>query len=135
MTERPVILLAERDVIVRMPVAAYLRECGYQVIEVVDSDEALAVLQETALSVDVSFIDVALAGTLDGFGLAQWVRQHRAEVQIVMAGSPVKAANEAGKLCEEGPALIKPYDHQLLERHIRQLLAARGRANTSPQKP
>jgi CheY-like chemotaxis protein len=134
MTDRLVILLAERDVVVRMPLSAYLRECGYQVIEVVDSDEALTVFQETALSVDVSFIDVALAGTLDGFGLAQWVRQHRPDVQIVMAGSPAKAANEAGKLCAEGPALSKPYDHQLLERHIRQLLATRERANTSPQK-
>jgi len=55
-------------------------------------------------------------------------------VQIVMAGTPRKAANEAGKLCEEGPALTKPYDDQLLESHIRQLLVARERARASRQK-
>ena len=133
-TDRPVILLAERDVVVRMPLSAYLRECGYRVIEVVDSDEALAVLQQAELTIDVLFTDVALEGTHDGFGLAQWVRQHRVDVQIVMAGTPRKAANEAGKLCEEGPTLTKPYDHQLLESHIRQLLAARERAKAPAQK-
>jgi CheY-like chemotaxis protein len=133
-TDRPVILLAERDVVVRMSLAGYLRECGYRVIEVVDSDEALVVLQQTELRLDVLFTDVALEGSHDGFGLAQWVRQHRADVQIVLAGSPKKAATEAGNLCENGPALSKPYDHQLLESHIRQLLAVRERTKASPQK-
>lgn len=130
---QPVILLAERDILVRMPISAYLRECGFRVLEAVDSEEALALFQQADIKIDVLFTDVALTGSLDGFGLAQWVRQNRADVQIVMAGTPKRAASEAGKLCEDGPAVAKPYDHQFIEKHIRQLLAARERTKVSPQ--
>ena len=124
----PVVLLSEGDVLVRMPLAAYLRECGFRVIEVSDSDEAMTVLQRSDVNVDVMFADAELSGSLDGFGLAQWVRQNCPTVQIALAGTPDKAAAKAGDLCEDGPHLTKPYDPQILEKRIRQLLAARERA-------
>ena len=121
----PTILVVDGEVLIRAEIAAYLRDCAYRVIEVGDSDEALAVLRQPDLSIDTMLTDAELSGSLDGFGLAQWVRQNRPEVQIVIAATPNRAASAAGKLCEEGPLLTKPYDPQVLENRIRQLLAAR----------
>ena len=125
----PTVLLVEEDVLIRMPIADYLRDCGYRVVEAASGTEALMVLRQPNLTVDALFTDAQLSGTVDGFGLAQWVRQNRPGAQIVMAGSPRRAAKEAGKLCEEGPMLAKPYEPQVVEGRIRQLLAARRRWN------
>ena len=125
----PTVLLVEEDVLVRMPIAEYLRDCGYRVVEAASGTEALMVLRQPNVTVDALFTDAQLAGTLDGFGLVQWVRKNRPGAQIVIAGSPRRAAKEAGKLCEEGPMLAKPYEPQVVEGRIRQLLAARRRWN------
>jgi hypothetical protein len=68
-----------------------------------------------------------MPGGVDGFALAQWVRQCRPEVEVVMAGSPVRAADAAGDLCEQGPHSGKPYEPQVVLDRIRRLLAGRKR--------
>ncbi|MBY0558476.1 MAG: response regulator [Hyphomicrobium sp.] len=105
-----------------MPIATYLRDCGYRVIEAASSDEALLVLQHHS-SVDVLFSDVDVPGAIDAFGLSQWARKNRPEIKVVLAGSPKTAAKAAGKLCEEGPHLAKPYEPDAVEDYIRRLLA------------
>jgi CheY-like chemotaxis protein len=46
------VLVLDDDVLVRMPVVQLLRECGYRVVEAASTDEAIAVLQKTAVPVD-----------------------------------------------------------------------------------
>ena len=92
-----------------------------------DGDRAIVVLQQQDIAVDVVFTDVQMPGTMDGFGLARWVRKNRPELKVIMAGSPKGAAENAGDLCDDGPLLAKPYEPQALEDHIRQLLASRAR--------
>lgn len=53
----PTVLLVEEDVLIRMPLAAYLRDCGYKVVEAVSSTEALMVLQQPDVTVDALFAD------------------------------------------------------------------------------
>lgn len=108
--------------LIRMPIAAYLRDCGYRVIEAASSDEALLVLQRHA-AIDVLFSEAEVAGALDAFALSQWTRKNRPGTKVVMAGSPKAAAKAAGKLCEEGPHLAKPYEPEAVEDYIRRLLA------------
>ena len=121
-SQQNVVLVVESDIRVRMAVAAYLRECGYVVLEASNTDEALGVLQSDH-RVDVAFIDAQATGKLDGFGLARWIRTN-ASAKIVLTSGVHRTAEDAGDLCEDGPTLVKPYDHQNLERHIRRLLAA-----------
>ena len=121
------VLLIDDDILVRTPLAAYLRDCGYTVYEAIDSDEALVVLKAQELGVDVVFSKVEAGGSLDGFALKQWLQQALPNVHVVLFGSPTRAATAAGELCEQGPMLAKPYAPQLVEARIRQLLAARGR--------
>ena len=53
-----IVLVVEDDVLIRMPIAQYLRDCGYRVIEAANGDEALAVLLHEETNVDVVFSDI-----------------------------------------------------------------------------
>jgi CheY-like chemotaxis protein len=39
-----IVLVVKDDVLIRIPIAQYLRDCGYRVIEAACADEAMAVL-------------------------------------------------------------------------------------------
>jgi CheY-like chemotaxis protein len=82
----PSVLVVEGDVMIRLVVAAYLRECGFKVVEASSADEALTVLKtDRKIAIDVAFVDMDIAGSLDGFGLSQWIRRERAEIKIILA--------------------------------------------------
>jgi len=51
---------------VRMPIAQYLRDCGYKVIEAVDADEAMVVLLYRETVLDVVFSNLEMPGSVDG---------------------------------------------------------------------
>jgi CheY-like chemotaxis protein len=120
------ILVIEDDILIRMVIAQYLRECGYRVVEAANADEAILVLSQPDLRIDIAFTDVEMPGSMDGFGLAQWIRQRRKGVEVILAGSVSRAAEAAGDLCESGPMLAKPYEPQHIIDHIRRLLADRA---------
>jgi CheY-like chemotaxis protein len=120
----PTVLIVEDEVLIRMAIADYLRDCGYRVVEAGNGNEAVAVLTADP-AVDVVFSDVNLPGILNGFSLAQWVRRERPAVRIILTSGIAKSAREAHDLCEEGPLMEKPYEHREVERRIRMLLASR----------
>jgi DNA-binding NtrC family response regulator len=124
------ILVVEDDVLVRMPIAQYLRDCGYKVVEASDADEAMHVLQHQETVVHVVFSDIEMPGAVDGFGLAKWVREHRPGLDVLLAGTVPRAVEGAKELCEQG-SVPKPYEAQTVHNHIRRLLAARKVAGKS----
>lgn len=121
MSAKPVLLLFNRNVLFRTALADYLRQCGFTVIEIGTLDEANALLGSEH-HIDLAFLEIG-DGSAEGFGLAQMIRKARPHVKIMIASGVANAAAEAGDLCEHGPMLAKPYDHSILERHIRRLLA------------
>jgi CheY-like chemotaxis protein len=120
------ILVLDDDVLVRMPICQYLRDCGYRVLEAASADEATTILQKQEIQVDVVLTDIEMSGAMNGFAFAKWARSMRPELDIVLAGTPERAAYAAGELCEHGPILTKPYDHKIALDHIKRLLAARA---------
>jgi CheY-like chemotaxis protein len=118
------VLVVEDDVLVRMPIAQYLRDCGYRVIEAVNADEAMTVLSHEATRVDIVFSDIKMPGTVDGFGLANWIRQHRPGIDVLLTGTVARTVGTAQHLCAQAP-VAKPYDAKSVHDHIRRLLAAR----------
>lgn len=122
----PCILIVESDIRIRQPLAEYLRECGYKVIETSNAREARTLLNSERVAVDVVLAD-ATAGGESGFALATWVRANHPRIKIILAGSITKAAEKAGDLCHDGPALSKPYDYRLVLERIRRLMGARKR--------
>ena len=120
------VLLVDSDILVRMPIAAYLRDCGYHVIEVGSLDAAIAILSKSHVAVDIVLSAVQIAGSVDGFGLAQWVRANHPGVQIILTGNADKAAHAAGDLCHGGPHLAQPYTPEQVVEWIKRLRRSAG---------
>jgi DNA-binding response OmpR family regulator len=119
------VLVVDEEAILRAAIADYLRDCGYRVLETANSDEAIAVLQDVDLRVDVVLSAVETGGRLDGFGLSRWVREHHPQVDFILAGTPARAVASAADLCEAGPDLARPYDPQIVHDRVKRLLAGR----------
>lgn len=123
--EPQTILVVEDEVLVRMVIADYLRDCGYRVIEAGNVQDALTVLQSSE-PVHIVFSDVQMPGEMDGFGLARWVRQNQPRVKVLLTSGNAKAAQTATDLCEDGPLEAKPYQPQTVLDRIKRLLAENG---------
>lgn len=127
------ILIAEDEVLIRLALAEYLRECGYRVLEASNADEAIAVLQAEQ-AVELVFSDVQMPGSTDGFGLARWVRANRPTIKVILTSGVARSCAVAGELCEDGPIEAKPYHpSRLLERIRRTLARARDGKSEPPE--
>lgn len=124
------ILFVDADIVVRSPLASYLRDCGFKVLETGDTNEAKQVLSEHVQSVSIILCDAATVGTEAGFAFSQWVRTSHPDVPVLLAGNVENAVAIAGDLCEEGPSLSKPYDPSVVVDAIRQAIASRSRNST-----
>ena len=122
-TSSQTVLVVEDEVLIRLAIADYLRECGYKVLEAAHAAEAVAVLEAPNVSVDIVFSDVEMPGEMDGFGLARWIRAHQPHVRVILTSSVERSADIAATLCEAGPLLAKPYEPQGVVDRIRQLIA------------
>ena len=76
------------------------------------------------LNIEIVLADMTTAGS--GFQLQAWIRSQVTDIEIILAGSIDKAVDQAGSLCNEGPALVKPYEHHLVLDRIRQSLSRRA---------
>ena len=130
----PTILLVESDVLIRSPLAEYLRHCGYRVLEAVNAREAKAFLIAGPMKVYLVFANAVLAGDENGFTLSTWLRRRWPEIRVLLTGSVANAAQRAGEVCEDGPMLERPYGHDVVLRRIQQgLLQNRRRQRDEPQ--
>lgn len=123
-----VVLIVADEVLVRMVIADYLRQCGYRVVEASNAEEAVLVLERASAKIDVVFTTMEMPASRDGFALSHWVREHRPSVEIILAGSLTRAASSAGELCQRGPHGKKPYETSSIVAQVTQLLAASKRS-------
>lgn len=65
------ILVVDDEILIRHVIADYLRGGGYEVIEASDADEAVGLLRQAEIEIDVVFSDVQMPGSMDGFSLAK----------------------------------------------------------------
>lgn len=100
-------MVVEPDVLIRMTVAGYLRDCGYRVVEAITGEEALSILG-AGVKVDTILSAVKLQGAVDGFALAQRIREHFAGVEVILTTGIAMTAKKAGELGDQGPGK-RPY--------------------------
>lgn len=122
---KQVILVVEDEILIRMVVAEYLRDCGYRVIEAASADEAMVILQHLEIDVEVILSDVEMPGFMDGFQLSQWLSANRPGIDVILTGSVSRASEAAAELCDSGP-IPKPYEPKLAADRIKQLMALRA---------
>ncbi len=121
-----VVMVVDDEVLVRSELAAYLRDCGYKVVEAASTDEAMVIVREEGFRLDSILCDINVGGSMNGFQFARWVREQRG-LDVLLAGDLDKATSAAAELCDEGPHLGRPYDPSTVADRIRQQLAARDR--------
>jgi len=120
--ETPTVLVVDDEVLVRIVIAEYLRDCGYRVLEAGSADDAIAVLG-SKLKVDIVFADLELPGPSSGLELARWVRRRHPDVRVIVTSGVSSSAELAGELCEAGPPIAKPYESDAVVQRIRSLTA------------
>jgi DNA-binding NtrC family response regulator len=125
---KPVVLLVEDEVLIRMATSEYLQECGFTVLGASTAAEAIEILQGHDGQIDVVFSDVRMPGAMDGFALAKWVHEHRPGMAVLLTSGDARMADTATGLCKKLELVPKPYDFQLAVARIRQLL---GTAKTN----
>lgn len=122
------IAIVEPDVLARLVLGDYLRECGYRVIECANADDVLIILA-AGRRLDIVMSAIDLGGEFDGFRLARQIREAHPTVEVLLTADPAKAADKAGELCDEGP-LEKPYHPRDVIRRLNRLRERRRRAQS-----
>jgi len=122
-SHKPVILLVEDDVLVRFTTADILREAGFDVLEAVDSSEALALLT-TGHPLDLVITDIRMPGHMDGLQLASVIKSTRPNLPIALLSSHLDTSEHRAD-----EFVAKPYDPDELVEVAQRLIGAEWRKN------
>jgi DNA-binding NtrC family response regulator len=126
------VLMVEDEILIRVPVAEYLRKSGYTVIEAADAAEAIAVFV-SGEPVDVVVSDVDLPGTMDGLSLARWIKQRHSAPPVLLTSGRGLAVTAVERLAFFFVA--KPYRLEELGGRLKLMLASRDSAATDRPDP
>ena len=102
----PMIVLVEDEPSEREPIARHLRENGFSVEVVDDSDAALALLNKRS-DIGGLVTDAHVPGGIDGFELAALARERWPDLAVVMMSGHSDASS--GPVPEGGDFVSKPY--------------------------
>ena len=117
---RPVVLLVEDELVVRMATADALEEAGFEVIETTNAQAAHEILQRRA-DIRVLFTDVKMPGPMDGLELALLVRRQWPHISVVITSGHLEP--ESAALPEKAVFIAKPYGEQAPAKVIQALLS------------
>lgn len=120
------LLLVEADVLVRHALGEFMRACDITVIEAVDADDAKAILV-AGPTIDLLLSDAHLAGEGSGFVLAQWVRRHRGDVEVMLTATLEHKAQAAAEIVARFPHCNPSSDANKLAAKLQGMLAERKR--------
>ena len=121
--ERPVILVAEDEVLVRILISDVLQDEGYKVLEAADAREAMRVL-EARPDVHVVVTEIEMPPAPSGIELAQQVRERWPYMQVLVTSGRVFPTE-----LPEGTVFVpKPWTGESLARCVRDAVerASRG---------
>ena len=116
---KPVVLVVEDEVLVRILQVDILREAGFRVAEAQNADEAFEMLRRRS-EICTILTDVDMPGSLDGFEFARLVKQGWPEVGVLVVSG--KTAPEKGDLPENASFLHKPVRPETLVSRVRELM-------------
>jgi CheY-like chemotaxis protein len=115
---RPVVLIVEDELLLRIDAAEMIEAAGFEVIEAANADEAIEVL-EARRDITVVFTDIQMPGSMDGLKLARAVRGRWPPIKIIATSGRLHVGDT--DLPEGGRFLPKPYSHAQVARVLREL--------------
>jgi CheY-like chemotaxis protein len=116
--ERPVVLIVEDELLIRMNALEMIEGAGFEVVEAGNADEAIAIL-EARPEIHVVFTDIQMPGSMDGLKLAAFVRNRWPPIKIIATSGHFTAGD--GDLPEGGVFLPKPYTLAKITAVLREL--------------
>jgi CheY-like chemotaxis protein len=126
----PTILIVDDEVLLRLVLSDFLKECGFEIVEAGSAAEAVEIIEQGVVKIDLVFSDIRMPGEMDGLGLAKWVRENRSDLPVFLASGDIGKTNIARELCAEEPFFTKPYDLDAVVSKMRDALASRSGAGT-----
>ena len=115
------VLVVEDVAPVRLLMADIVRSFGYSVLEASDGEEAIRVIERSAVHIVLSDVHMPNA-PIDGLQLAHWIHGQRPGIKVILTSGAVSAVDPAYADFHEGPLLQKPVRPQELERRLRSAL-------------
>jgi CheY-like chemotaxis protein len=122
----PTVLIVEDEVLSRLAMGEYLRECGFNVIEAANGAEAQQLVL-AGLKVDLVFSDITMPGGVDGIDLALWLMVNCESTKVILTSGLPDSLAKAASACNQVLAFVpKPYVHADVAKRIRELLQPTG---------
>jgi two-component system, response regulator PdtaR len=104
--QRPVVLIVEDQILLRMNAIDMIEEAGFEVVEAGNADEAILIL-ESRTDIRVVFTDIQMPGSMDGLKLAAAVRGRWPPIKIIATSGHYVIRD--GDLPADVVFLPKPY--------------------------
>ncbi|HON06470.1 MAG TPA: PAS domain S-box protein [Verrucomicrobiota bacterium] len=121
------ILVVEDDEHVRQIAVTILRRFGYEVIEARNGLQALNLWNELGNKIDLVFTDVVMPGGIDGFELAEKLKQKNPNIKIIFtSGYSGELVHIQADLMSMGAFIRKPFNPIRLVKLIRKTLDTPG---------
>ena len=117
---RPVVLIVEDDLLIRLHATQIIAGAEFDVIEASNADEAISLLGARS-DITVLFTDIQMPGSMDGLKLAAAVKWRWPPIKVVATSGLVNVRLE--DLPEGGRFIPKPYDPTQLTETLRELAA------------
>ena len=117
-SRRPVVLIVEDELLLRMDAIDVIAAAGFEVIEAANADQAIEVL-EGRPDITVVFTDIQMPGSMDGLKLARAVRGRWPPIKIVATSGHIHVRET--DLPEGGRFLPKPYSPDEVTGMLREL--------------
>ena len=86
---RGVVLVVEDEPLVRMVAAATIEDAGFETIEAVGAESAIAIL-EVRKDIRIVFADIHMPGSMDGLKLARVVRDRWPPIELILTSGLIK---------------------------------------------
>ena len=118
--QRPVVLVVEDDLLLRMDAVDIVRSAGFDAVEASHADEAIEIL-EARPNIQVVFTDIQIPGSMDGLKLARFVKDRWPPIRIVTTSGRVRISE--ADLPEGGRFIPKPYSPAQVIGTLRELMA------------
>jgi CheY-like chemotaxis protein len=116
----PYALAVDDEPFILMDITGILEDAGFRTYEADSGDAAIAMLPEYAHTITLLFSDVDMPGETDGFALARHVAENYPWIEIVIGSGRVSP--DEGDLPDKATFLSKPFNPQMIQRHLREIL-------------
>ncbi|KAA8741956.1 response regulator [Pseudomonas koreensis] len=118
-----VVLVVEDEPVILMVLTDYLSGQGYRVLQAENGEQAFEILASKP-HLDMLITDFRLPGGISGVQIAEPAVKLRPDLKVIfISGYPQEIRETGSPIARKAPILEKPFDLDVLQEKIQELLA------------